>query len=134
MNDTAGPLGILIVSHGSPREEANRRFVALVERVASRLGRPHVRAAFLTGAEFSIPRRVAELAEQGVRRIVLMPYFLAAGRHVTEGIPELLEHCRQAHPQVTFEVLPTLEDDPALEDLLVHRLQLHGVSAYAPNS
>ena len=128
MNNIDDPLGILIVSHGSPREDANRRFVAMVERIASRLGRSHVCAAFLTVAEFSIPRRVAELAEQGVRRIVLMPYFLFAGQHVTRGIPELLEHCRQAHPQVTFEVLPTLEDDPALEDLLVHRLQLHGVS------
>lgn len=123
MNSTTDALGILIVSHGSPREDANRRFVAMVERVASRLGRPHVRAAFLTVAEFSIPRCVAELAEQGVRRIVVMPYFLVAGQHVTQGIPELLEHCRQAHPQVKFEVLSTLEDDPALEDLLVQRLQ-----------
>ena len=55
-----------------------------------------------------------------------MPYFLYTGQHVTHDIPELLEQCRQQFPAIALEVLPTLENDPALEDLVVERLTAAG--------
>ena len=51
-----------------------------------------------------------------------MPYFLYSGQHVTVDIPALWTECRQRFPQITIELLPTLENDPALEDLVVERL------------
>ena len=51
-----------------------------------------------------------------------MPYFLFAGQHVTVDIPVILDACRQKFPNVTLEVLSTLENDPVLETLLVERL------------
>ena len=65
---------------------------------------------------------MAELAARGVRRIAIVPYFLYAGQHVTHDIPALLAECRQRFPQIAIEVLPTLENDPAIEDLVVERL------------
>jgi len=53
---------------------------------------------------------------------LLMPYFLYSGQHVTVDIPALLDECRRRSPQVALELLPTLENDPALEDLVVERL------------
>jgi precorrin-8X/cobalt-precorrin-8 methylmutase len=41
---------------------------------------------------------------------------------VTVDIPALLDECRQRFPHLALELLPTLENDPALEDLLVERL------------
>jgi precorrin-8X/cobalt-precorrin-8 methylmutase len=114
--------GILIVSHGSPRAEANRRFEALVARIAARLGSADVLATFFSIARPNIPDQVAVLAGRGVRRIVLMPHFLGEGQHVTKDIPELLDLCRRSFPELTLELLPTLEDEPALEDLVVDRL------------
>ena len=114
--------GILIVSHGSPRAETNRRFEALVARIAARLGSADVLTTFFSIARPNIPDQVAVLAGRGVRRIVLMPHFLGEGQHVTKDIPELLEVCRRSFPDVTLEVLPTLESEPALEDLVVDRL------------
>ena len=38
MNDASCPAGLIIVSHGSPRAEVNRRFVAMVERIAGAAG------------------------------------------------------------------------------------------------
>lgn len=122
MSQTELP-GILIISHGSPREETNRRFTGLVERVAARLGRPNVLPTFFSIARPNIPDQVAALTARGVRRIVLMPYFLGTGQHVTHDIPELLEQCRRDFPDVRFKMLSTLEDDAALENLLVDRLQ-----------
>ncbi len=122
MNEATRPIGILIVSHGSPRAEANERFVALTWRIAARLGVKNILPAFFSIARPNIADRVAELADRGVRRIVLLPYFLCTGQHVTHDIPALLDQCRGQFPAISFEVLPTLESDPALEDLVVERL------------
>lgn len=115
-------IGILIVGHGSPRAEANQGFIGLVGRIAARLGGVPVLATFFSIARPNIPDQVAELVQRGVGRILLMPYFLYTGQHVRHDIPELLAQCRQAHPQIAIDVLPTLENEPALEDIVVDRL------------
>jgi precorrin-8X/cobalt-precorrin-8 methylmutase len=131
MNNPTGPTGILIVSHGSPRTEANERFGALAGRIAARLGAENVLPAFFSIARPSISDRVAELAARGVTRIVLLPYFLYAGQHATHDIPALVEQCRRQFPAIALEVLPTLEGDPALEDAVVERLTPVAASAAA---
>jgi precorrin-8X/cobalt-precorrin-8 methylmutase len=114
--------GILVVGHGSPRAEANQGFMSLVDRVARRLGSSRVLPAFFSIAQPDIPRQTAELAKSGVRHVLLMPYFLYSGQHVTVDIPALLEECGKQFPDVSFEMLPTLENEPLLEDLVVDRL------------
>lgn len=121
MSDTTIKTGILIVGHGSPRAGANEGFIALVGRVAGRLGVPAL-PTFFSIARPSIDDQVAALVGQGVRRIVLMPYFLYSGQHVRHDIPELLDKCRRDYPGVTIDVLNTLEGEPTLEDVLVDRL------------
>jgi precorrin-8X/cobalt-precorrin-8 methylmutase len=115
-------LGVLIISHGSPRAEANQGFERLVARVASRLVPADVLPAFFSIVRPDIPDQVAEMVSRGVRRILLLPYFLYSGQHVTVDIPALLDQCRSRFPDVVLEVLPNLENDPVLEDLLVERL------------
>ena len=114
--------GILIVSHGSPRAEANQGFEAMVARVASRLPGAKITPAFFSIARPNLPDQVLAMAAHGMRRVFLMPYFLYSGQHVTVDIPVLLDECRRLCPQVTLAILPTLENDPSLEDLLVERL------------
>jgi precorrin-8X/cobalt-precorrin-8 methylmutase len=77
---------------------------------------------FFSLAQPDIECQVALLAGQGVRRIILFPYFLYSGQHVTKDIPVLLEHCRQKYPGVTIEVLPSMEGEVALEDIVADRL------------
>jgi len=123
MSDADNALGILIVGHGSPRPQANEGFIGLVGRIAARLGgQVPILPTFFSIARPSLQEQVALLAGQGVRRIVLMPYFLYRGQHVFKDIPSLLEECKRNHPQVAIEFLPTLENEPGLEDIVVDRL------------
>ena len=114
MNDALGPTGILMISHGSPRAEANQRFVALVGRIAARLGTADVLPTFFSIVRPNIPDRVAELAARGVKRIVLLPYFLYTGQHVTHDIPELLEQCRRQFPAIVRGSAADLGERPGL--------------------
>ena len=112
---------ILMVGHGSPRAQANEGFTALANRIAARIG-ARVLPTFFSLAQPDIERQVALLSGQGVRRILLMPYFLYSGQHVSKDIPAILDRCRKTFSEVTIEVLPSLEGEPALEDIVADRL------------
>lgn len=121
MSDSDKIPGILVVGHGSPRQEANDGFVALVNRLAVRLGTP-VLPTFFSLARPTIEDQVDRLAGQGVSQIVILPFFLYQGQHVTKDIPALLDRCRAKHPGLRFEMLSTLDGEPALEDAVIERL------------
>lgn len=119
---TSGPqTAVLMVGHGSPRPAANEGFIALVKRVERRLG-VTVLPTFFSIARPSIEDQVAALAARGVKNVVLIPYFLYAGQHVTKDIPALLDQCRRQYPNMEIQVLSTLENDPAVEDVVVEKL------------
>lgn len=114
--------GAVLVSHGSPRTEANEQFEDKIGRVAARLDNMPVLPAFFSMAEPTIGDRIDELVEMGMERILLVPYFLHNGQHVTVDIPEQLAEYHETYPSVDIQVQPTLQGEPALEDALVQRL------------
>ncbi len=122
MTSSSDTTGLIIICHGSPLRAANDGFIALVDRIAARLGISHVLPAFFALLRPNIPDQIAELASRGVTRIVLMPYFLFQGQHVDIDIPNILRECHEWFPHVTLELLPTLENDPAVETVVVQRL------------
>jgi sirohydrochlorin cobaltochelatase len=115
-------LGLIIICHGSPLEAANEGFIALVHRIAAKLGVGNILPAFFALLRPNIQDQIAELASRGVTRILLMPYFLFQGKHVNIDIPEILAECREWFPDVELELLPTLENDPAVEAVVFERL------------
>ena len=114
--------GLIIICHGSPLDAANEGFTALVGRIAAKLGADDVLPAFFALLRPNIPDQIAELASRSVTRILLMPYFLFQGKHVNIDIPAILAECHEWFPGVTLELLPTLENDPAVEAIVVDRL------------
>jgi sirohydrochlorin ferrochelatase len=95
---------LLLIAHGSRREASNREVVAVVERLRGmQSGRfSSIEAAFLELAEPSIEEGLEVLAGRGAQHIVVMPYFLAAGSHVIQDIPEILEKFRWRHPGISL--------------------------------
>jgi sirohydrochlorin ferrochelatase len=92
---------LLLVAHGSRRAASNEEVKTVVDRLrAAQGGFASIEAAFLELADPSIEDGLATLAGRSARHIVVMPYFLAAGSHVTHDIPEILEVFRVAHPGI----------------------------------
>lgn len=84
---------LLLVDHGSRREEANQnllRAAAVVREQAPGLD------VFVAHMELSMPDIAAAFeacAKAGHTEMVVFPWFLAEGRHVREDIPRL---CKEA--------------------------------------
>jgi len=122
MASTLETTGLLIVCHGSPLRSANEGFIAMVGRIAARLGMSNVLPAFFALVRPNLQDQVAELASRGVNRIVVMPYFLFQGQHVGVDIPNILTQCHEWFPEVSLELMATLENDAAVETVVAERL------------
>jgi sirohydrochlorin ferrochelatase len=77
-----------------------------------------VEACFLEIAEPSIPQGIELCAKKGANEIVIMPYFLAAGRHVMEDIPSIVNNEKEKYPNINIRSLPYLGSSPVIVDIL----------------
>ena len=93
---------LIIVAHGSRKASSNEEVMALGEKVESLLGQhyTYVMTSFLEFATPSLEESMISCVEKGASQIVILPYFLASGNHVTRDIPEVVQKTQALHPQV----------------------------------
>lgn len=101
---------LLLVAHGSRREASNEEVRSLADSLAEQAGEhfDHVRCAFLEIAEPSISDGIEAAVQAGASEIVVLPYFLSAGRHVAEDIPAEVAHKQAEYPGVRVRIAPYL--------------------------
>ena len=113
---------LLVVAHGSRREASNDEVRQLCARIQEKNGNEEfdvVRAGFLELADPSIPEGIEQCIRLGAERVVVLPYFLSAGRHVSEDIPAEVDKARAANPHVAIHLAPYLGSAPGVARLLV---------------
>lgn len=112
----------LLVDHGSRADEANESLAKMAELVRSRVGEGIVIAhAHMEIAAPSVPDAIAELVKKDAKEIVVVPYFLAPGRHSRKDIPKLVSDAGVAHPSVLFVLAEPLGPHPLLAELVLLR-------------
>src|SRR5687767_5227296 len=118
------PTAIIIVDHGSRREESNRMLEELSRLFANRFAEKYeiVEPAHMEIAEPSIATAYAACVKRGATRIVVCPFFLGPGKHWTWDIPRLTSEAAVNFPQTTYHVTPTLGIDDLILDLLDKRV------------
>lgn len=82
-------LGIMIVDHGSRREESNLALLDVVASFKSATSYRLVEPAHMELAEPSIATAFETLVSHGARLVVVHPYFLLPGRHWNQDVPAL---------------------------------------------
>lgn len=112
---------ILLIAHGSRREASNDEVRQLTKRLREQAqdNYQHIDCAFLELAEPSIPQGIESLIQQGAEHVVILPYFLAAGRHVIEDIPAQVAGKKAQYPQVAIEISPYLGTADSIPALLL---------------
>jgi sirohydrochlorin ferrochelatase len=74
--------GIIVFAHGSRIESANEAVRAVTAELARAGGFEHVVPAFLELGQPDLAEAVVHLSGRGVRRILVIPYFLTLGIHL----------------------------------------------------
>src|SRR6478672_1485089 len=115
--------GIIIVDHGSRRDQSNRMLEEIARLFARRFNERYdiVEPAHMELAEPSIATAYAKCVERGAKRVVVVPFFLGPGKHWTQDIPRLTADAAAQFPETTYHVSPTLGIDDLILDLLDKR-------------
>jgi len=113
---------IVLVDHGSRRPEANAQLEALAERVRAREPGTLVLTAHLEVAQPDIGDALARCAAAGADDVVLLPWFLAPGRHTAEDIPRAVAAATLLHPSLRVRIGEPIGLDAKLFDLAMARI------------
>lgn len=115
---------LLLIAHGSRRSESNDEVRALAERLRERAGGrfDRIRCAFLELADPDIPGAIDQCVAEGASRILAVPYFLSAGRHVAHDIPAHVDAKKRQYPDLDIRLAEHLGAMPGLVDVILQRL------------
>ena len=112
---------LVVVAHGSRREASNDEVRALAGRLGEMSGKEfdRVSAAFLELAEPLIPDGIVSAIDGGASEVVVLPYFLSAGRHVAEDIPAEVEKAVKLRPDANIRIAPYVGSMTGMGDLML---------------
>lgn len=113
--------GIVIFAHGSSIHSANEAVRAVTEAAVRAGGLDRAEVAFLEPHHPTLEETVARLADAGVTRVVIVPYFLTLGLHLQRDLPGIVQHLRDVHKNVDIRVTPPLDGHPGLAGIVVDR-------------
>jgi sirohydrochlorin ferrochelatase len=125
-----GNPAVLLVDNGSLEPAATLSLRGLAERLGAVVGRM-VRPVSLLHSSAIAPERLdgqvaeilepvlRELAEAGLREVVIVPLFLGPSGALTEYLPERVRHLRKTWPGLRVRVAPCLVDAARPQDTRV---------------
>lgn len=114
--------GIVIVDHGSRRDESNRMLLEIVRDFRELSGYKIVQSAHMELAEPTIQQAFDACVADGATRIVVHPYFLLPGRHWDRDIPALVAEAARKHPGIEYLVTAPLGQHPLIQQVMMARI------------
>ncbi len=109
---------VIILGHGSKRPHAGDDLAGLAARLKTDAGYDIVEHAFLQYAPPSLGETVKRCIERGAERIVIVPFFVQAGLHVTKDVPEQVDRLRERYRAVRFEITAPVGSHPMMASLV----------------
>jgi sirohydrochlorin ferrochelatase len=116
---------ILLIDHGSRRDEANEMMNCMANLVQAMAGSSVVvRYAHMELAEPSIASGVRQCVEAGATELIVFPYMLSPGKHSTGDIPRLVAEAAESRPGLTVRVTSAFGVHEKLAEVILGRAGL----------
>ncbi len=117
---------IILIGHGSPKKEANN--IDLIGKLLHSAIHPAcgdgcVKVAYLQFAEPDIMGTIRGCIEGGATKIIVHPFFLSSGMHVTKDIPEMIAEARGIYADVEFVYTEPLGVHEKLVQIVIERIR-----------
>ncbi|MDP3047874.1 MAG: precorrin-8X methylmutase [Thermodesulfovibrionales bacterium] len=116
---------IILIGHGSPKKDANN--IETMGRLLHSMIHPDcskgcVGVAYLQFAKPELPDTIKESVLNGAKKIIIHPYFLISGMHVTKDIPEMIKEAEKMYPDVEFIYTEPLGIHEKLAKVIMERI------------
>jgi sirohydrochlorin ferrochelatase len=113
---------ILLIDHGSRRDEANEMLGDMANVLQGMAGpETIVKYAHMELAEPTIEQGFEDCVKAGATEVVAFPYMLSPGRHSTSDIPNMVGDAAKNFPGVQFRVTRAFEIHEKLGDIILER-------------
>src|SRR4030066_846362 len=83
-------IGLVLIGHGSKLAHNRDNLVKIAEILQKKSRFKTVEISFMVRNAPTIPEAIEKVVKLGIKKIVLVPAFLAAGVHTTQEIPEMI--------------------------------------------
>lgn len=114
---------ILLMGHGSRVASANGALHAIAEMVREETGFDIVEVAFREQHHPNIQKGIDACVARGAERVLLYPYFLFAGAHVLEDLPEEMEEAARRYPDLQMSLGEPLGSHRKLGEIVCERIE-----------
>ena len=115
--------GLLLVDHGSRREQANAVLVQVAEIIRRQSDFAVVHYAHMEIAEPTIAQGFDACVADGAREVIVHPYFLAPGDHYNVTVPRLVAEAAARHPDVRWTITAPLGIHAKLCEVVLERVE-----------
>ena len=109
---------LVLFAHGSRDPKWAEPFEAIQALIRAQAPDMPVELAFLELMQPGIQACLGDLAKQGVKRISIVPIFLAAGRHLREDLPALIDPIQKQYPDLVIKVSAPIGDIPEFQSAI----------------
>lgn len=106
---------LVLFAHGSRDPNWAEPFKAIQALIRAKAPDTPVELAFLELMQPGIQQCLIDLANRSVKRISIVPIFLAAGRHLREDLPALIAPIQKQFPDLVINVTAPIGDIPEFQ-------------------
>lgn len=112
---------IVVVDHGSRSSAANAMLEDIANMIRPRSAGVPVYCAHMELSKPSIEDAFQQAVQNGATHVVVVPFFLAPGKHVLTDIPRLVGEAADKHGDITFDIRQPIGTHPAIADVVIER-------------
>lgn len=109
---------LVLMAHGSKNANWLLPFQQLAKDLQNDVGEHRVHLCFMELASPSLEELAQQLQSEGVRRVRLLPLFLASGSHLCQDVPQQIAKLRIQFPDLMIEQLPPIGESAKFAELL----------------
>lgn len=106
------PQGIILFGHGARDPAWAGPMERVAEKIANDAPQAGISLAFMEFLTPTLDDAVDELVAAGVRKIVVVPVFLAQGGHLKNDVPRMVDAAAARHAGVNFTLVEAAGESP----------------------
>jgi len=109
--------GILVVGHGSRSKEAFEVFNRVLNIFKLKVD-DNVEGCFMELCSPNMPDTIDNMYKNGVRELVVVPYFLFSGIHIKEDVPGILKEVKARYGDLKISMARPIGYNNIIADIL----------------
>ena len=109
---------VIIMGHGSRSGGADETVKRIADKVKKSGGHEIVEYAFLQYVQPTPREALEHCIRQRAKKIVIVPFFMQPGTHVTRDIPAFVEMAKKDHPDIDIMTTDFVGSHPLMEKIV----------------